>query len=229
MLDKMTPRDQLRAAIAEREKRRQNVEKATTAADRGNALLRDAEARLVQLSQVEGDIAAHTAEAVKKWAGGSTGEKPSLEVPKNLVARRKARDETREKVEAAKVACKALSGELDAAKAALSQSECAASEATVPVMQEEAERVATYLVAARREVWRLEAQLRALGETWIAGREGPRPVRLSRKVLDAIDPVQPQYPPLMRPEIKQSAAWRAFHTDLLTDPDATWEEAQRDP
>jgi hypothetical protein len=29
----------------------------------------------------------------------------------------------------------------------------------------------------------------------------------------------------MRPEIKQAAAWRAFHTALLTDPDATWEEA----
>jgi hypothetical protein len=103
----------------------------------------------------------------------------------------------------------------------LSEAERAASEATEPVMLEEAERVATYLVAARREVWRLEAQVNGLAETWISGREGPRPVRLSRKLLDALSPVEPQYPPSMRPEIKQTAAWRAFHTALLANPETT--------
>ena len=94
----------------------------------------------------------------------------------------------------------------------------------MPVMLEAAKKTATYLVAARREVWRLEAQLNGLAETWISGREGPRPVRLTRRLLDALSPVQPQYAPSMRPEIKQSAAWRAFHTVLLTDPDATLKE-----
>jgi hypothetical protein len=28
----------------------------------------------------------------------------------------------------------------------------------------------------------------------------------------------------MRTEIKEAAAWRAFHAALLTNPDATWEE-----
>ena len=55
-------------------------------------------------------------------------------------------------------------------------------------------------------------------------REGRRAVRLSRKLLDALSPVEPQYPPSMRPEIKQAAAWRAFRTALLSDPHATWEE-----
>jgi hypothetical protein len=91
-------------------------------------------------------------------------------------------------------------------------------------MLEQAERDATFLVAARREVWRLEAKLNALGGTWISRREGPRAVRLSRTVLDALSEVEPQYPPSMRPEIKQSAAWRAFYTALLTDPEKTWEE-----
>lgn len=71
---------------------------------------------------------------------------------------------------------------------------------------------------------RLEAQLRGLAETWISGREGPRPVRLSRTILNALDAVEPQYPASMRPEIKQAAAWRAFHTALLIDPEETWEE-----
>ena len=77
-----------------------------------------------------------------------------------------------EEIGAAKVACKALSNDLDAAKAALSEAERAASEATEPVMQE-AERLATFLVAARWEVWRIEAQLRALAETWITRRPIP--------------------------------------------------------
>ena len=138
---------------------------------------------------------------------------------RSLVARRQVR--TVEDIGAAKVACKALSNDLDAAKAALSEAERAASEATEPVMLEQAERDATFLVAACREVWRREALLRALGETWIAGSEGPRPVRISRKVLDALSAVESQYIPSMRPEIKQSAAWRAFHAAPLTDPDVT--------
>jgi hypothetical protein len=131
---------------------------------------------------------------------------------------------TREELGAAKVACKALSNDPDTAKATLAEAECAASEATEPVMLEQAERDATFLVAARREVWRLEAQLRALGETWTSRREGPRAVRLSRTVFDALSAVEPQYPSFQRPKVKQAAAWRAFHAALLTDPDATWEE-----
>jgi hypothetical protein len=203
----------------------QSVQKAVAALDRGNALLRDAEASLSQLSDIDDAIAVHHAEKVKAWAG-TGGEKPSGEVPKNLLARRRARDETQEEIDAARIACKALSDELDVAKAAFADSERAASEATVPVMLEEAERAATYLVAARREVWRLEAQLRALGETWVSGREGPRAVRLSRTILDALDAVEPQYPASMRPETKQSAAWRAFHAALLNDAEKTWEEVQ---
>jgi hypothetical protein len=228
MLDQTT-RTRLRAAIGEREKRRESVEKATAALARANDLLRDTEARLANLSDVEGAIAAHNAQRVKAWAA-SGGEKPGIDLPKNLVARRKACDETREEVTAAKAACKALADELDAAKIALAEAEHAASEATVPVMLEEGEKLSTYLVAARREVWRLEAQLRALGETWVSRREGPRAVRLSRTILDALSMQEPQYPALQRPEIKQAAAWRTFHTALLTDPEETWEkEALRDP
>ena len=164
---------------------------------------------------------------MKAWAG-TGGEKPSGDLPKGLIARRQARDKTIEEIGAAKVACKALSAELDAAKAALSEAERGASESAASVMSEEAEqRVTVYLDAARREVWRLESQLRGLGEVWLPTGENqaPRPVRLSPKVHAALNAQEPQYPALMRPEIKQAAAWRAFHTALLTDPDATWEEA----
>jgi hypothetical protein len=49
-------------------------------------------------------------------------------------------------------------------------------------------------------------------------------LRLPPKVHAALNAQEPQYPPSMRPEIKEAAAWRAFHAALLTDPDATWEE-----
>jgi hypothetical protein len=219
------PRQALRNAILNREGAERKRKAAETSLQRANDLLRDAEARLAQLSDVDTSIAAHHAEQVKAWAG-TGGEKPSGDLPKNLIARRKARDETREEVEAAKIACTALSEELDGAKASLAEAERAANEATVPVMLQEAERVAGYLDAARREVWRLEHQLRGLGELWLPTGENqaPRPVRLSRQVLDALSAQEPQYPGFQRPEAKQSAAWRAFHAALLTDPDATWEE-----
>jgi hypothetical protein len=225
MPNKAQPRDHLRATIAKREKRRERVEQAVTALERGEALLHEAEARLAKLSDVEKTIASHHAATVKTWAG-SGGEKPCLDVPKTLIARRMAREETVKEVNAAKAACQALSDDLEAAKAALAEAERVASEVAVPVMMEEAERVATYLDAARREVWRLESQLRGLGELWLpTGKDqAPRPVRLPLPTLAALSAQEPQYPPAMRPEIKQAAAWRSFHTALLTEPTTRWQE-----
>ena len=138
-----------------------------------------------EFADVDQAIATHHAQQVKAWAG-TGGERPSGDLPKSLIARRQTRDKTVEEIGAAKVACKALSEELDTAKAALAEAERNVSETALPIMLEEAEGIATYLIAARREVWRLEAQLRALGETWVSGKEGPRPVRFSRKVHDAL-------------------------------------------
>jgi hypothetical protein len=53
--------------------------------------------------------------------------------------------------------------EFSAAKTAFTEPDRSASEGTVAVMLEVA--TAAYLVAARREVWRLEAQLNGLAET----------------------------------------------------------------
>jgi hypothetical protein len=109
MLDKKPPRERLRAAIAEREKRRQRMEEAAAALDRANNLLREAENRLTtELADVDAAIAAHHANRVKTWAGAG-GEKPSGDVPKHLAARRKARDEAREEVSAA-TACPGHNG-----------------------------------------------------------------------------------------------------------------------
>jgi hypothetical protein len=89
---------------------------------------------------------------------------------------------------------------------------------------EEAQRIAARLDAAKRVVWRLEAQLRGLGDLWLptGTDQAPRPVRLSPEVHAALFAQEPQYPPLHRPEIAQAAAWRAFHAALLVDPKATW-------
>jgi hypothetical protein len=176
--------------------------------------------------KVEEAIVLHRADAMRAWSASSGAKKPSMEVPESLIARRQACTEATESGAAAASVRKALSKELDSAKAALADAERSVKEAALTIVLEEAERVATYLDAARREVWRLATQLRGLGEVWLpTGKDqAPRPVRLSPPVLAVLNAQEPQYPPAMRPEIKQSAAWRAFHTALLTDPDKTWEE-----
>ena len=226
MLNKTRPRDLLRAAIAERAERQRCVEAATDTLARANDLLREAEAKLAEFAGVEEAIISHRADKVKAWAG-SGGKKPGMDVPEDLIARRKARDEASENVSAAHAAYKALSGDLTAAKSALARAERGANEAALSVVVEEAGRIAPRLDAAKREVWQLTYQLRGLSELWlpIGADQTPRPVHLSPQVLAALLAEEPQYPPLMRPEAKQGAAWRSFHTALLADPEAKFEVA----
>jgi hypothetical protein len=90
----------------------------------------------------------------------------------------------------------------------------------------EAARVAARLEASKQQTRALANVLRGFTEVWVPTRvDGAlRPVPMSPTVLAALDLQEPQCVPSMRPEAKQSAAWRAFHTALLTDPDKTWEE-----
>jgi hypothetical protein len=44
-------------------------------------------------------------------------------------------------------------------------------------------------------------------------------------MLAAIEVQEPQYPPLLRPEARCTAAWKAFHTALLADPEAIFKGA----
>jgi hypothetical protein len=173
VLTQSKPRDVLRAAIAEKEKRRRRVQRAASALARGQALLKDAEASLTQLSDVEEAIAAHHAEKVKAWAG-SGGKKPSIDIPERLIARRKERDSASEEITAARAACKALSDDVNGAEVRLNQAERNVSEAAVSVISEEADQVATYLEAAKREGWRLASQLRGLGGSLGADRNGSK-------------------------------------------------------
>jgi hypothetical protein len=55
--------------------------------------------------------------AASKSCAGTGGEKPSGDLPKSLIARCQARGKTVEEIGAAKVACKAITDELDSAKA----------------------------------------------------------------------------------------------------------------
>jgi hypothetical protein len=172
------------------------------------------------LAGAEEAIASHRAETLTGRARSGV-EKPSVDVPENL---RRARDDASENVTAAKSTCRTLSDELNAAKAALADKECGASDAASSVLYEEAGRIAARLDAAKREVWQLAYQLRGLTQLFLpTGTDPtPRPVRLSPPVLAALELGEPQHPPLMRPEVRQAAAWRAFHSALLADPEATF-------
>jgi hypothetical protein len=53
--------------------------------------------------------------------------------------------------------------------------------------------------------------IRALGELWLptGPNQSPKAVRLSPQVQAALSVQEPQYPPSMRPKVKQAAAWRS--------------------
>jgi hypothetical protein len=159
-------------------------------------------------------------------AAVSGGEKPTMEVPESLIARRQACAEASESAAAAASAREVLSKELAAAKAALADAERSVREAALTVLLAEAERIAARLDLAKRESWRLASVLNGLDQLRLpsGADQAPRPVR-SPQVQAALDAQEPQYPPLENPETKYAAAWRAYHTALLADPEATLEGA----
>jgi hypothetical protein len=115
---------------------------------------------LSKFAQEDEAIVSHRADRVKAWAS-SGGKKPGLEIPENLIARRKARDEASESVRAAQAACKALSDEFAAAKSALARAERGVIKGALSVLVVEAGRIGPRPDAAKREVWLLTYQLRS--------------------------------------------------------------------
>jgi hypothetical protein len=90
--------------------------------------------------------AAGKPEAMRAFAA-SGGEKPSIEVPESLIARRRACAEAGESAAAAASAREALSKELDAAKAALADAERSTREAALAIVLGEAARITARLDA----------------------------------------------------------------------------------
>jgi hypothetical protein len=223
-LPKTQPREILRAAIAERDEWQRRVEVATATLARATDLLREAESRLAEFSAVDEEIVSHRADKIKDWAG-SGGKKPNATLPENLIARRKARNEASEDVACAQFAAKSLADDLDAAKATLASAACSTRDVTLSVVFEEAEVIAARLAAAKREMWDLASQLRGLAQIWLPNGTDQtlKPIQLPSQVLSSLTSEEPQTPPNQRPEAKQEAAWRSFHTALLADPEVTFE------
>jgi hypothetical protein len=223
MLNRTQPRDVLRAAIDEREGRQRRVDAASATLACADDLRREALCQ-AELAEVEEAIISHRADAMRAWAASPDREKPSMAVPESLIARRRACAEARESAAAAASARKALSDELDEAKSALADAERSAREAALAIVLGEAERIASQLDAAKRETWDLSNKLRGFGRLWVptGPEQTPKPVRLPPQVQAALDAQEPQHPPLMNPETKHAAAWRAYHAALLADPEATF-------
>jgi hypothetical protein len=112
-----------------------------------------------------------------------------MDVPDNLIGRRKSRIEASESVSAAKAACKALSDELSATKSDPARAERSANEAALSVVIEEAGRISPRLDAAKREAWQLAYQLRGLSELWLPTGldQAPRPIRLAQRGIGLQD------------------------------------------
>lgn len=201
MLNKTQPRDLLRAAIAARDERRRRVDAASATLACADDLRSEALCQ-ADLLEVEEAIVSHRADAVRAWAARSDGAKPSMAVPESLIARRRACAEASESAAAAASARKALSDELVAAKAALAEAERSAKMAALPIVLEEAGRVAARLDAAKQEVWQFAARLRGLAELWLptGADQTPRPVR-SRPSTSVTSPPRVASP-------APRAAWR---------------------
>jgi hypothetical protein len=222
MLDKTTPRDLLQAAIAVRDERQRRVDAASAALACTDDLRNEALCQ-AELVAIEEAIISHRADAMRAWAANSGSEKPTMDLPKSLIARRQAWAEATESAAAAASARKALVAEFDAAKAALMGAERNVREAALTILLAEAERVAVLLDASKKETWALANVLRGFAKIWVpTGADGePRHVRLSPAVQAALNLQEPQSVPTMRPEATHAATWRRLQTALLTDPEAT--------
>ena len=222
MLSQSQPREILRAAIVARNDCQLRIDAATSALARADDLVRKIEAHLTEYADVDEAIASHSINEVKAWAN-SGGQQPKLDVPPNLMARRKERDAVQERVIAAKAARATLSEEVEVAKSARAEADISVGEAAKAVMFDEATTIAARLQAVKREEWSLADQLRGLAALWLPSTNGHsvKPVQLPQQISDALAKQEPKYPHSVRPELGHTETWRAFYSALVANPEAT--------
>jgi hypothetical protein len=225
MLSQQKSRDILRSAIDERNERQKRVDAAKAAFARAVDLQREAKERLTTLGDVDQAIISHGADVIRSSV--DTGERPAnLRLPKDITARCKARDEAQEKIVSLQAIRQTLSHDLENARSELDAANVSVNQAARSVLEEKAIHIAERLHAVKREEWALAARLRGLAELWLPTADRSiRPMRLSKRIAEALAAQEPQYPTALRPEAQYTVAWRASYTSLLVDTEAPLDRA----
>lgn len=153
-------RETLRKAIEERNAAKDVCARADLAERNGEELVRSAEANLATFDNIDEAIVAHRADKFKRAATG--GPAPDTALPDELTKRRRARDESRDMLAAARSARASLVAELEAAQKTLQRAEHKVSEAAGAILAAEAVRLAGALRTAWATTWFLHDVLSAL-------------------------------------------------------------------
>jgi hypothetical protein len=208
--DKPAARDELRAAIIQRNLARTKCSNAAGSLGRADTALDAAQAEARKLVEDAHALVAAAEEAVR------SGRPPAL-MPPNHQARALAA----EAVATAATVRERLGQEHAACKSALAAAERTASDLAMTVLLDELDHTAARLVAAQQKVWALASCIRGAANLWLPSGAGPRPIPISRSVIDALEQREPQVPGNMpAPEAVAEQAWRAFYNRLLIDADA---------
>lgn len=209
----------LRTAVAAHGLASEGLRSASEAAARAHQLLADAEAKLAEFSDLEGQVAAHQAGAIKAWAAAG-GERPSLSVPSDLADARRRRADTEADVAAMRAAHAALAGELAEQQAEAQRTEAAVAAAALAVQRAEIEAELDALAAADAAAHRIRVRLASYADTLpLRDMEAGRPPRLFNAFHDA------QLPRHFTSDATQISAWQAYRRALTANPEATLDEA----
>jgi hypothetical protein len=223
MLDTVvTPRAELRAAIARRDAAAEAEASATRAVVCVKKLLDDLEQTGKIFADVDHKIAKHRADEIRAWANG--GEKPTGELPSHLESVKSFKAEAETKLAEARSTYALLNKELVTAAGRLRDASAAVHLAAATVLGAEAPTLIEDLQNARRTVWELEDKLKSLSTIRVAGTNG-RPVLIQMPAA-TFAALNETAPPMLaysvpKPYAIALAKWEAYLQALTQDPNST--------
>jgi hypothetical protein len=213
----------LRSAIIERNAAKERLDLAQQAAERGHALLLDAENRLEKFADVDAEIVAFRAERFREAATSCRGAPPdSLALSPTLIAKERRRDEARGAVAAAKAAHASLVADVGYAEKAVRKAEQEVSGIAVEILIAEGTRKAAALRTLWRELWETQDAVSAL----LGARLGSLPAEAVALVQSIAGLDHRQFPGGRNASlVAAGAAWRRWHAALCADADAEFDPA----
>ncbi len=208
-------RSALSAAIQRRDAAKEKLRLASEALERARQAAQEAEAAQARYADLDERIGKARAEMVREDRSGP--------LPGELIAERDQRRQARERTEEAQSALAVLAKEHEATVAALAVAERAASSAAwTTIGTEAADRLASELLAAKHQFWRLEASARALDQSIGVHAAGEVRLMLGPRMLKLFEALNAQPVPTVvgnekDPFTQAVKGWLETHRTLLAD------------
>jgi hypothetical protein len=218
-------RARLRTAIETRDGARGRLEAAQQAAERGRALLSDAENRLEKFGDVDREILAWRAEKFRVAATGGTSP-DSLALPPSLILKERRRDEAKGVAAAARASLASLEADLEQVAKALARADSEVATVAVEILVAEGTRKAATLRTLWRELWETQDAVSAL----LGARLGSLPAPAVALVQSIAGLDHRQFPGGRNAALMAAgAAWRRWHAALCADADAQFSRDEGAP